>query len=111
MSKRYEVQTVDSPSYGRNYRVTDTDGDNRIATCFEKEHANLVCKALNFLVDNKMDKRYYVQTVRGEKTATHYEIIDSHFDAAIGQKHFVKVEAELACHELNLLEQRTGGAQ
>lgn len=48
MSKyRYEIQeTVDS-LYGRNYRITDTATDSRIATCFLRENADLVVAALN----------------------------------------------------------------
>lgn len=60
MYKRYEIQTIDSPTEGLNYRITDTRGDNRIATCYDKNHAELVCKALNYYegraAQEKIDK-------------------------------------------------------
>lgn len=51
MYKRYEIQTINSPKDGLNYRITDKNGDNRVATCFLKEHADLVCQALNYYED------------------------------------------------------------
>lgn len=48
MYKRYEIQTINSETDGRNYRITDKHNDNRIATCYDKEHAAIICKALNY---------------------------------------------------------------
>jgi len=40
---KYEVQHIDE----YNYRITDTDNDDRIATCYWKTDADNVCAALN----------------------------------------------------------------
>lgn len=48
MYERYEIQTINSETDGLNYRVTDKHNDDRIATCYDKEHAAIICKALNY---------------------------------------------------------------
>lgn len=48
MYVRYEIQVIESPTEGLNYRITDKYNDDRIATCYDKEHAYIVCKALNY---------------------------------------------------------------
>ena len=44
---KYEIQLINSPTDGLNYRVTHVQSDSRVATCYLKEHAELVCDALN----------------------------------------------------------------
>ena len=48
MYERYEIQPINSDKEGLNYRIADKHNDDRIATCYLKEHADIVCKALNF---------------------------------------------------------------
>lgn len=50
---RYSVQTINSKTDGKNYRVTDNTTDSRIATCYIEENAELICKALNFYEKSK----------------------------------------------------------
>jgi hypothetical protein len=45
---KYEVQTIETTE-GVNYRITEKATDSRIATCYVKDNADLVCKALNKL--------------------------------------------------------------
>lgn len=45
---RYEIQTINSQTEGLNYRITDRYSDDRIGTCYLKEHAELICNALNY---------------------------------------------------------------
>jgi hypothetical protein len=49
MENKYEVQTIPSANDGLNYRVTEIKTDSRVATCYAKENADLVCRALNAL--------------------------------------------------------------
>jgi len=42
---RYEIQEI--PGYGGGYRITDTIGDNRVATCWDPHNARLIVSALN----------------------------------------------------------------
>lgn len=44
----YVIQPVAGVG-GWSYRVTDTETDSRVATCFLLEHAELVVRALNAL--------------------------------------------------------------
>lgn len=46
---RYEVQVIADPSVpmGRHFRITDMNGDNRVATCYDEANAMLVTHALN----------------------------------------------------------------
>jgi len=45
--KTYEIQTINSKEDGLNYRITHISSDSRVATCYLKENAELVCEALN----------------------------------------------------------------
>lgn len=45
--ERYEIQIINSKTDGLNYRIIDKHNDDRIATCCDKEHAAIICKALN----------------------------------------------------------------
>jgi hypothetical protein len=49
----YEIQTIDDPDApnGVHYRVSHAPTDSRIATCYLKENAGLVCQALNKMLD------------------------------------------------------------
>lgn len=49
-NKRYKAEWIKPAraSEEGNFRITDTQGDNRVATCFLKENADLVTRALNF---------------------------------------------------------------
>lgn len=55
---RYSIQEIadDKTRDGIHYRITDNNGDNRIATCYLKENAELVCEALNTLYNKKKTK-------------------------------------------------------
>lgn len=46
---RYEIQTIKDKEapHGVHYRVTEIATDSRVATCYLKENAQLVCDALN----------------------------------------------------------------
>ena len=50
---RYTIELIKSEKDGQNYRITDTLSDSRVATCFLKENAELVCAALNAFEDLK----------------------------------------------------------
>jgi hypothetical protein len=54
---KYEVQIIDSPEQGVNYRVTHVATDSRIATCYVAEHAELICDALNAYNGTSFDDR------------------------------------------------------
>lgn len=47
MSERYEIQTIKSASKYTEYRITDTQGDDRVATCFDAVNAQMIVSALN----------------------------------------------------------------
>ena len=44
---KYEIQEIVKDGKIDNYRITQVNGDNRVATCYLPEHAELVCTALN----------------------------------------------------------------
>jgi hypothetical protein len=46
---RYSIQFIDSKTDGPNYRITDNNSDSRVATCYVKENAEMVCEALNMV--------------------------------------------------------------
>lgn len=45
--KRYSVQVIAEGTPEQNFRITDNVGDNRVGTCYNDEHAQLICDALN----------------------------------------------------------------
>ena len=53
---RYSVQTIESKKEGKNYRITDNIGDNRIGTCYDEYNADLICNELNYYADKNLNK-------------------------------------------------------
>jgi hypothetical protein len=62
--QRYEVQTITdkTTTSGVHYRISDMKGDNRVATCYDVDHAIIVTHALN-----AMEKRAQAAGVRRKK--------------------------------------------
>ncbi len=50
---RYSIQYIESDVDGNNYRITDNNTDSRVATCYVKANAELVCEALNALEESR----------------------------------------------------------
>lgn len=48
MPKKFELQIIGDPKKDGNYRITHSASDNRIATSYDHDHAELVVNALNF---------------------------------------------------------------
>lgn len=46
LEKKYEIQVMKDEDK-INYRITHINSDSRVATCYLKENADLVCEALN----------------------------------------------------------------
>lgn len=62
--KTYEIQTINSKEDGLNYRITHISSDSRVATCYLKENAELVCDALNKLNSNNKLLRVKANNIR-----------------------------------------------
>lgn len=74
--KRYLVQTItdaNAPN-GIHYRITDNNGDNRIATSYWKDHAEMICNALNASLQTEEQKLFtLVDALKIWEAAVEYE--------------------------------------
>jgi hypothetical protein len=57
MERRYEIQIMHRADEAKHFRITDTIGDNRVATCFVPDNAQLVVDALNAFHGSEVQKQ------------------------------------------------------
>lgn len=76
--KRYTIEepVKDKDGQRKNgYRVTDTEGDNRVATCYDYSNAQTVCSALNKYVEPNLFNTIEMATREGFTVSLRIEIL------------------------------------
>lgn len=62
--KKYEIQVTEDEDKKKNYRITHINSDSRVATCYLKENADLVCDALNTVHSSNKHLRVYANHIK-----------------------------------------------